>query len=313
MGPTQPMGPKPGAECYRHVKCAATRERDFDNGWKGCLLCAHVIQRFRTGWISDVHLGTKGCNAGALLDFLRDYEFETLYIVGDLIDVWKLRRGIYWPQEHSDIIQKVLRKGRKGTRIIYIPGNHDEFVSGFLGVYGSITMKKNDIHLTADGRRLLVIHGHELDTVVKNMRWLAFVGDVGYEFLLKTNQPLNWIRRKCGMGYWSLSSYAKQRIKNAVSFVGKFEESIVRYASDYDVSGVICGHIHWPIIRKIGEVDYYNTGDWVESSSALVEDFEGNIRLLRDLYPGHRHKTMEQRAAEDAPPEAEEVTTGLPG
>ena len=266
----------------------------------GAVLFCYVSQRFRTGWISDVHLGTKGANAGALLDFLKDYEFDTLYVVGDLIDVWKLRRGIYWPQEHSDVIQKILRKGRKGTQIIYIPGNHDEFLGDFLGNFGSITMKRNDIHVTADGRRLLVMHGHELDTVVQNMRWLAFVGDVGYGILLRMNQPLNWIRRRIGLGYWSLSSYAKQRIKNAVSFVGKFEEAIVRYAGDYKVSGVICGHIHWPVIRKIGEVDYYNSGDWVESSSALVEDFEGKIHLLRDLYPEHHHRTAADREDEEA-------------
>ncbi|MGA3172178.1 MAG: UDP-2,3-diacylglucosamine diphosphatase [Chthoniobacteraceae bacterium] len=269
-----------------------------------------MSQRFRTGWISDVHLGTKGCNAGALLDFLRDYDFDTLYIVGDMIDGWKLRRGIFWPQEHSDVIQKILRKGRKGSRVIYIPGNHDEFLSDFLGIYGSITMKKNDIHLTADGRRLLVMHGHELDTVVQNMRWLAFVGDLGYEFLLGANRPLNWLRRRAGLGYWSLSSYAKQRIKNAVSFVGKFEEAIVRYAADYNVSGVVCGHIHWPVIRKIGQIDYYNSGDWVESSSALVEDFDGKITLLRGLYPEHHHKTLDQRAAEHTPAEPEEIAAG---
>ena len=257
-----------------------------------------------------MHLGTKGCNAGALLDFLRDYEFDTLYIVGDLIDGWKLRRGIYWPQEHSDVLQKILRKGRKGTKIIYIPGNHDEFLAGFLGVYGSITMKKNDIHLTPDGRRILVIHGHELDTVVQNMRWLAFVGDLGYEFLLKLNRPLNWLRRRCGLGYWSLSSYAKQRIKNAVSFVGKFEEAIVRYSHDYNVTGVICGHIHWPVIRKIGDVDYFNSGDWVESSSALVEDFEGHIHLLRDLYPGHHHKDATGRGVEETGLDIQEAVTG---
>jgi UDP-2,3-diacylglucosamine pyrophosphatase LpxH len=264
-----------------------------------------AIHHYRTGWISDVHLGTKGANAGALLDFLRDFDFDTLYIVGDLIDVWKLRRGIYWPQEHSDVIQKLLRKGRKGTRIIYIPGNHDEFLAGFMGNFGSITMRKNDIHLTADGRRLFVMHGHELDTVVQNMRWLAFIGDIGYEFLLKANQPLNWVRRHLGLGYWSLSSYAKQRIKNAVSFVGKFEEAIVRYAAEHHVSGVICGHIHWPIIRKIGQIDYFNSGDWVESSSALVEDFDGTIHLLRDLYPGHRHRPADQRPAEDPEHSAE--------
>ena len=260
-----------------------------------------VNQRFRTGWISDVHLGTKGCNAAALLEFLRDYDFEKLYIVGDLIDGWRMRRGIYWPQEHSDVIQKILRKGRKGTEIIYIPGNHDEFLGDFFGTYGSIVMKKDAIHTTADGRRLLVMHGHELDTVVQNMRWLAFVGDVGYETLLKLNRPLNWLRRRCGLGYWSLSSYAKQRIKNAVSFVGKFEEAIVRYSRDYDVSGVICGHIHWPVIRKIGEVDYYNSGDWVESASALVEDFTGEIRLLTGLHtvaePGREN--LEENGADE--------------
>ena len=270
-----------------------------------------MSDQFRTAWISDVHLGTRGSNTGALLDFLRDYDFETLYIVGDFIDGWKLRRGIHWPQEHSDVIQKILRKGRKGTKIIYIPGNHDEFISGFLGVYGSITMKKNDIHVTADGRRLLVMHGHELDAVVQNMRWLAFLGDVGYEVLLKANQPLNWLRRHIGLGYWSLSSFAKQRIKNAVSFVGKFEEAVVRYAADHKVTGVVCGHIHWPVIRKIGGIDYYNTGDWVESSSCLLEDYSGKIHLLRDLYPEHHRKTAAQRTAEeaDASAEVEELTT----
>jgi UDP-2,3-diacylglucosamine pyrophosphatase LpxH len=271
-----------------------------------------VSHNYRTGWISDIHLGTKGSNAGALLDFLRDYEFQTLYVVGDFIDGWKLRRGIYWPQQHSDVIQKILRKGRKGTNIIYIPGNHDEFISGFLGIYGAITMKQNDIHVTADGRRLLVMHGHELDTVVQNIRWLAFLGDVGYEFLLKTNRPLNWLRRHVGLGYWSLSSYAKQRIKNAVSFIGKFEEAVARYAADYNVTGVVCGHIHWPVIRKIGEIDYYNSGDWVESSSALVEDFSGKIQLLTNLYPEHHKRPGEPGAAgeEDLPAEIEEVAAG---
>lgn len=239
---------------------------------------------YRTAWISDVHLGSKGCNAESLLAFLRDYDFETLYIVGDLIDVWKLRHCIFWPQSHSDIIQKILRKGRKGTRIIYIPGNHDEFLADFLGAYGSITMQKEAIHTTADGRRLLVIHGHELDTVVQNIRWLAFLGDAGYEFLLKLNRPLNFIRRRLGLGYWSLSAYAKRNIKNAVSFIGRFEEEIVRYAHHYDVSGVVCGHIHCAAIRRIGEVDYYNSGDWVESCSVLLEDFTGKIELLTDLH-----------------------------
>ncbi len=242
------------------------------------------MNRYRTGWISDVHLGTKGSNTDALLRFLRACEFETLYVVGDLIDVWRLRRGIYWPQEHSDVIQKLLRKGRKGTQVIYIPGNHDEFVGDFCGAYGSVTVQAHAVHLTADGRRLLVIHGHELDAVVQNIKWLAYIGDVGYEFLLKLNRPLNHVRRLFGLGYWSLSAYAKQSVKNAVAFIGKFEEAIARYARDHNVSGVICGHIHSPAIRKIGDLDYYNCGDWVESCSALVENFDGRIELLTKLH-----------------------------
>ena len=239
------------------------------------------MKRFRTAWISDVHLGTRGCNAEALLHFLREYEFETLYIVGDLIDIWALKRGIYWPQLHNDVVQKILRAGRKGTQVIYIPGNHDEFVSGFLGSYGAVTVQPRAIHHTADGRKLLVIHGHELDTVVQNIKWLAFIGDVGYQFLLKLNQPVNWARRRLGLGYWSLSSYVKRSVKNAVSFIGEFEKAIVRFSSEDKVSGVICGHIHSTVIRKIDGVDYYNSGDWVESCSALVEDEEGTIHLIR--------------------------------
>jgi UDP-2,3-diacylglucosamine pyrophosphatase LpxH len=239
-----------------------------------------MTKRFRTGWISDIHLGTRGCHAEALLEFLRGHEFETLYIVGDLIDVWQLRRGIYWPQSHNDIVQKLLRAGRKGTRVVYIPGNHDEFVSGFLGNYGAITVAERAIHHTADGRKLLVMHGHELDTVVQNIKWLALVGDIGYQFLLRLNGPVNWMRKRFGLPYWSLSAAVKKSVKNAVSFIGAFEEAIVRYSHQDNVAGVVCGHIHTPVIRTIGNVVYYNCGDWVESLSALVEDFDGQIELI---------------------------------
>ncbi|MBV9659358.1 MAG: UDP-2,3-diacylglucosamine diphosphatase [Verrucomicrobia bacterium] len=239
--------------------------------------------RYRTGWISDVHLGTRGCNAPALLNFLRDYEFETLYIVGDLIDIWSLRRSRYWPQTHNDIIQKILRKGRKGTRLVYIPGNHDEFLRRFTGDYGSLTIQRRAIHTTADGRRLLVIHGDELDTVVQNIKWLAFVGDVGYQTLLALNAPLNVVRRWCGLGYWSLSAHVKKRVKNAVAFIGEFEQAVARYAQDYQVQGVLCGHIHSPALRQIGATWYYNSGDFVESCSALVEHEDGRIELLTHL------------------------------
>jgi UDP-2,3-diacylglucosamine pyrophosphatase LpxH len=238
------------------------------------------MKRFRTGWISDIHLGTKGSKADALLQFLREHEFEKLYIVGDFIDVWQLRRGIYWPQAHNDVIQKILRAGRKGTHVIYIPGNHDEFVAHFFGHFGAVEIMPRDIHTTADGRRLLIIHGHELDTVVQNIKWLAFVGDVGYQLLLKLNGPVNTFRRLFGLGYWSLSAYVKKSVKNAVSFIGEFEKAIVHYAQNDKVDGVVCGHIHSPVIRTIESTTYYNSGDWVESLSALVENFDGTIELV---------------------------------
>ena len=238
---------------------------------------------YRTGWISDVHLGTRGSNAEALLEFFRDNEFETLYIVGDLIDIWQLRRGIYWPQSHNDVIQKILRKARKGTRIIYIPGNHDEFLADYLGNYGLVTVQRHAFHVTADGRRLLIIHGHELDTVVQNMKWLALIGDLGYQFLLALNPLVNLFRRIFGLGYWSLSKYVKSRVKDAVSFIGAFERGIVKYAEKYSVNAVLCGHIHAPAIKQIEGITYYNCGDWVESCSALVEHKDGRIELLNNL------------------------------
>src|ERR671922_1678123 len=214
-------------------------------------------KRYRAAWISDMHLGTRGCNATALLDFLRENDFGTLYVVGDLIDIWSLRRGIYWPQEHNDVIQKILRKARKGTRVIYIPGNHDELVASFFGAYGNIDIKENAIHVTASGERILIIHGHELDAVVQNVKWLAFAGDVGYQFLLSLNPVINFFRRRLGLGYWSLSAYAKKRVKDAVSFIGEFEKAIVRYAERFSVDAVLCGHIHSAAVHQIGDVTYY--------------------------------------------------------
>jgi UDP-2,3-diacylglucosamine pyrophosphatase LpxH len=253
------------------------------------------IRRVRAAWISDVHLGTRGSNADALLDFLREYEFDTLYVVGDLIDIWSLRRGRYWPQQHNDVIQKILRKARKGTRVVYIPGNHDELVTDFCGEYGNITIQKRAIHRLADGRRMLVIHGHELDVVVSGsgrMRWLAFAGDVGYQFLLSLNPLINFVRRRFGLGYWSLSAYAKKRVKDAVSFISKFEEAVVHYAQRHSVDAVLCGHIHSAAIRQICAITYYNCGDWVETCSALIEFLDGKIDIVRFLPMAERSQTF---------------------
>ncbi len=253
-------------------------------------------RRVRTAWISDVHLGTRTSNAAALLQFLRDYECERLYVVGDLIDIWQLRRGRYWPQQHNDVIQKILRKARKGVPVIFIPGNHDEFVNSFAGSYGNISIQEHAIHDLADGRRMLVIHGHELDTVVQNAKWLAYLGDAGYQFLLSLNPAINFVRRKFGLGYWSLSAYAKKRVKDAVNFIGEFEKAIVRYAEKFSVDAVLCGHIHSAAIRQIGNVTYYNCGDWVESCTALVEEADGTLELV--TYPAFSVRPEEFTSSE---------------
>src|SRR5437773_1458434 len=239
-----------------------------------------ALHRVRAAWISDLHLGTRTSNTESVLQFLRDYDCEKLYVVGDLIDIWQLRRGRYWPQQHNDVIQKILRKARKGTRVVYIPGNHDELLAGFFGAYGNITVQKHAIHRLADGRRMLVIHGHELDTVVQNVKWLAFAGDAGYQFLLSLNPAINFVRRRFGLGYWSLSAFATQRGKDVVSFIGRFEEEVVHYAKKFSVDAVLCGHIHSAAIRQFGDVTYYNCGDWVESCSALVEREDGVVEVI---------------------------------
>lgn len=241
------------------------------------------VKQVRAAWISDMHLGTRGANAGVLLDFLREYDFEYLYIVGDLIDIWSMRRGRYWPQIHNDVIQKILRKARKGTRVVYIPGNHDEMVGDFCGSYGNIDIQRTAIHVTAAGKRVLIIHGHELDTVVQNVKWLAFAGDIGYQFLLSLNPAINFVRRRFGLGYWSLSAYAKKRVKDAVNFIGRFEEAVVHYAQQFEVDAVLCGHIHSVSMRTIRNIEYYNCGDWVETCSALIEDYTGEIHLVSYL------------------------------
>ena len=235
----------------------------------------------RTVWISDVHLGTPGCNAELLLDFLKSTECETLYLVGDIIDGWQLRKGWYWPTRHNDVVRCILKKAKHGTRVVYVPGNHDEALRDFTGLnFGGVEVVDDIIHRTADGRDLLVIHGDQFDGVVLYARWLAFLGDHAYTLLLKLNQVVNAVRKRLGLPYWSLSSHLKKKVKNAVQYVCSFEAAVAHAASERGADGVVCGHIHTAEIRQIGDVTYYNDGDWVESCTALVEQFDGRIEIL---------------------------------
>ena len=237
--------------------------------------------RVRTVWISDVHLGTPGCQAHALLDFLKRVECDTLYLVGDIIDGWQLRRSWYWPQAHNDVVQKLLRKARKGTRVIYVPGNHDEFARKFLEhSFGSIEVAEEWIHTTADGRQLWVTHGDLYDGVIQVARWLALLGDSLYEFTLKLNRHLNSWRARAGLPYWSLSKYLKLKVKRAVSYVGDFEAALAREARKRGVDGLVCGHIHHAEMRDVEGILYCNDGDWVESLTALVEHADGSLAIV---------------------------------
>jgi UDP-2,3-diacylglucosamine pyrophosphatase LpxH len=238
--------------------------------------------RVRTLFISDVHLGTKGCQAALLLDFLRRYDADTLYLVGDIVDGWRLKAGWYWPQAHNDVVQKLLRKVRKGARLIYVPGNHDEFLRDFLGShFGGIEIADAAIHQAADGRRYLVIHGDQFDIVVRHARWLALLGDGAYTAALFINTYLNIVRRRLGLTYWSLSAWAKLRVKNAVSYIGRFEDLLSVEARRHGADGVTCGHIHHAALHDDFGIRYVNTGDWVESCTAVVEHYDGALELVR--------------------------------
>ena len=235
----------------------------------------------RTVFISDLHLGTPGCQALALLDFLRDVECDTLYLVGDIIDGWQLRRSWYWPQAHNDVVQKLLRKARKGTRVIFVPGNHDEFARKYVAHnFGGVDVVPEAMHRTADGRLLWVTHGDHFDGVIQCAKWLAYLGDMAYEFVLKVNRWFNSARARLGLPYWSLSRYLKLKVKRAVSYVSDFESAVAREARKRGADGVVCGHIHHAEMRSIDGVLYCNDGDWVESLTALVEHHDGRLEII---------------------------------
>jgi UDP-2,3-diacylglucosamine pyrophosphatase LpxH len=237
--------------------------------------------RVRTVFISDLHLGTPGCQAEVLLDFLRDTDCQTLYLVGDIIDGWQLRRSWYWPQSHNDVVQKLLRKARKGTRVVFVPGNHDEFARRYVAHnFGGVDVVDDAMHVTADGRRLWVTHGDHFDGVIQCAKWLAYLGDMAYEFVLKVNRWFNSLRARLGLPYWSLSRYLKLKVKRAVSYVSDFEVAVAREARKRGADGVVCGHIHHAEIRDIDGVLYCNDGDWVESLTALVEHHDGRLEII---------------------------------
>jgi UDP-2,3-diacylglucosamine pyrophosphatase LpxH len=255
------------------------------------------VRHYRAIWISDIHLGTSGCKADFLLDFLRVNESDQLYLVGDIVDGWQLKRGWYWKQSHNDVVQKVLRKARKGTKVTYIVGNHDEVLREFLGLrFGEILIENEAVHELRDGRRLWVTHGDLFDGVIQYAKWLAYLGDTAYTMALKVNDHFNYLRHKMGMSYWSLSQYLKHRVKNAVSFITAFEEALTTEARRRGYDGVVCGHIHRPEIREIDGTLYCNDGDWVESLSALVETHEGELKLV---YWPHRRLEKDLKAKKE--------------
>ena len=238
-------------------------------------------KHYRAIFISDLHLGTPGCQAEALLEFLKTHTCDTLYLVGDIIDGWQLRRKWYWPQAHNDVVQKLLRKARKGCRVIYVPGNHDEFARDFLDhSFGGVEVVEHAVHMTADGKKLWVIHGDYFDGVIQFAKWLAYLGDTLYDWALKANRHLNYMRGRLGMPYWSLSAYLKLKVKKAVNFISDFEVAVAHEAKKLGYDGVVCGHIHHAEIRNIHGVLYCNDGDWVESLSTLVEHHDGRLEIL---------------------------------
>lgn len=240
------------------------------------------VKFYRSVFISDIHLGSRGSKAEFLLDFLKNHESEYLYLVGDVVDGWRLRRSWYWPQAHNDVVQKIMRRARKGAKVFYIPGNHDEAAREYLGVqFGGVSVVNELVHTTADGRRFLVIHGDQFDGVVKYAKWLALIGDQAYVILLVVNTWFNFIRRKLGFTYWSISAYLKHKAKTAVEYIGNYETALADEARRRQVDGVICGHIHNAEMRDMEGILYCNDGDWVESCTALVEHETGELEIIR--------------------------------
>lgn len=253
--------------------------------------------RYRAIWISDVHLGTRGCQAEMLMEFLRVTESDKLFLVGDIIDGWRMRKRFFWEQSHNDVIQKLLRKARKGTEVVYIPGNHDEAARHYVDLeFGGVKVRRDAVHETADGRKLLIVHGDEFDVITKYAKWLALLGDSAYNFLLWVNTWLNRVWRWFRLPYWSLSAYLKHKAKKATEFIGRYEGALAEEARRRGLDGVVCGHIHHAEIREVEGILYCNDGDWVESCTALVEHDDGRLEILDWVKITHRARLREAAA-----------------
>ncbi len=236
----------------------------------------------RSIFLSDIHLGTRACQAERLIDFLRAYDAENLFLIGDIVDFWAMSRGIHWTPAQNTFVQKVLRRARRGERVVFIPGNHDEALREYVGVaFGDIEVHAEYVHALADGRRFLLLHGDEFDQITRHHRWVAILGDKAYDLLVRLNGMLSWSRRRLGIaGYWSLAGYAKRRVKKALQFIFDFEDAAIHSARQRGLDGIVCGHIHSATIRPVGALHYVNCGDWVDSCTAIVEHPDGRLELI---------------------------------
>jgi UDP-2,3-diacylglucosamine pyrophosphatase LpxH len=255
------------------------------------------MPQVRSVFLSDIHLGTRACQADSLLGFLREHPAEHLYLIGDIIDFWSMSRGIHWSGSQNTVIQKVLRRARHGEKVVFIPGNHDEALREYDGItFGDIVVAKEYVHETADGRRFLLVHGDEYDQVTRYHKWVAVLGDIAYNFLVRLNGWLSFVRRSLGRsGYWSLAGFAKRKVKSALQFIFDFEDSVIHNVRQRGLDGVICGHIHWAAIKEVDGLIYINCGDWVDSCTGIVEHLDGRLELIDwDGLPNPMDRAMEE-------------------
>lgn len=267
-----------------------------------------MIHQVRTIFLSDIHLGTRACQAERLLSFLRSYQSERMFLVGDIIDFWSMQRSIHWTAAQNTVVQKILKRARHGTEVLFIPGNHDEALRDYIGIcFGDIRVEREYVHQTADGRRFLIIHGDEFDQVTRHHRWVAVMGDIAYNFLVTLNGGLSRLRRLLKQpGYWSLAGYAKRQVKSAVSFIFDFEDSVIHGVQQRGLDGVICGHIHAAAIREHQGLCYVNCGDWVDSCTAVVEHLDGRLELVEWVHDrseaAHEDEDWQRAGASPAEP-----------